>query len=395
MSISLRIPSGRFSGGLLAGVAMLAVLSSATPAYAASCSTIPLCKAGSKAANIAATTTFSVALTAFVELVDYEFYLIKDAFVRLANQRTTELQKEGEIASSLTDATTSSMMSNVISGTRADSAIMFSPSRTACVTATGDQKIANSFYSSARQTAYATTQKTATSYGANAPGTPGEKGAIQAAQSAFDESMKGFCDSSVLNPPAGVSCTLAKDSQGRDMDFRFTQPYLAIFGVKDGLIPPSATDNENRAARLLVRMAIEPVTPDGIKGQALARQEGRNSSLMRYSDIAAINLARSTLDRMVDDRIGTSAAGSESVEYLRQKAWNDANQFVEDIKERPSQGTETNLDDVGALMGDINKIYLQLYVNMERLAALRAVHLARTVRESSVGGITSAAMKAN
>ena len=368
---------------------MTAVIALApSPASAATCKTMGSCKVGSMAAKTMANTVVGKAITTMRDSILDDLRDIKDAWTRMSNGDTKDQQNETNSAAVISDKEAAQQTANEVGSERANMSRAFQPSRTVCRQVSLENSRMSGTYSTTRQTQYSTTQQDATSFAANAPGTSSEKGALAAADDAFKQETNGFCDPAVVVPPSGVSCTLVNDSQGRPMAFRFTQPYLAVFGVKDGLIPPSATDNENRAARLFVRMATEPVPIDPVRGNALTRQDGKNLFVLRQSDIAGVNLARGALDRMVDDRIGTASAGSESVEYLRQKSWNDANQAAQDAIDRAGQTEETNVDDLIPLVGDVNKVYLQLFNNLERLSAIKASYLARDVREKAAGSLT-------
>lgn len=382
-------PSPR-SWGLLALPVLMTALVALAPvsASAATCKTMGSCKAGSTAAKTMANTVVGEAIEEMRDSILDDLDDIKDAWTRMSNGSTKDQQNETNSAAVITDKEVAQQTANDVGHERADASRSFIPSRTVCRQVSLENNRSGGTYSAARQTQYSTTQQDVTSFAANAPGTASEKGALAAANDAFKQETNGFCDPAVVMPPSGVSCTLVNDSQGRPMAFRFTQPYLAVFGVKDGLIPPSPTNNENRAARLFVRMATEPVPIDPVRGNALTRQDGKNLFVLRQSDIATVNLARGALDRMVDDRIGTASAGSESVEYLRQKAWNDANQAAQDAIDRGGQTEETNVDDLIPLVGDVNKVYLQLFNNLERLSAIKAGYLARDVREGAAASLT-------
>ena len=391
------IPSSAFksrtSVRLLSGAALPLLMTAfialtPAPATAATCRTMGSCTAGSVAAKTMANLVVGQAISDMVDSMLDDLKDIKDALTRKANGDTKDQQNETNSDAVRIDKEAAQQTTNDIAQERINAAATFQPSRTVCRQVSLENKRTSGTYSAARQTQYSTTQQDVTNFAANAPGTPSEKGALAAADDAFKQETNGFCDPAVVVPPTGVSCTLVNDSQGRPMAFRFTQPYLAVFGVKDGLIPPSATDNENRAARLFVRMATEPVPIDPVRGNALTRQDGKNLFILRQSDIASVNLARGALDRMVDDRIGTASAGSESVEYLRQKSWNDADQAAQDAIDRGAQTEEANVDDLIPLVGDVNKVYLQLFNNLERLSAIKATYLARDVREGAAAAST-------
>lgn len=62
------------------------------------------------------------------------------------------------------------------------------------------------------------------------------------------------------------------------------------------------------------------------------------------------------------------------------------NQAAQDAIDRAGQTEETNVDDLIPLVGDVNKVYLQLFNNLERLSAIKASYLARDVREKASAG---------
>lgn len=389
--------SGKLAGHTLA-VALLVsagTLSLPQSAMAASCSTIPSCKAGSTVASKFATTTVSVAMTTFQYLITEYMILIKDAFTRLANQSSNNVQNADKTEGSFSDGVLSSITSTTTTDARIDGMFEMMPSRTTCVTVSNTVKLADAQYNVNRITNYNASQHTATNYASNAPGSPTERGALQASVSAFKDFTDGFCDPAVINPPTGVSCTLVNDSAGKPMAFRFTQPYQAVFGVPNGTIPPDPTNPENRAARLFARMAIEPVPTDPLRGQVLVREDGKNAFIARQGDIAVVNLARGAIDHQVDDRIGELVAGSESLEFLRQRAWSDASGMAKDAIDRAAQPISANMDDIALMITDINKIYLQIYNNLERLAAIKATHLARVISEQAAGNSGLASRSVN
>ena len=354
-----------------------ASLTASSGAQAARCSTVPGCTNGSTIANKFASTTISTAITAFRLLVEEYLLLVQDAVARLANQGSNNLNNMSKTQSSLLDSYMAQTSALAMGATRMEGVMQMAVSRTACRTDSNSNMATQASYRPAVRATYETSQRDATDYASNAPGGPTARGSLQASQQTFKDIMDGFCDPAVMSPPSGVNCTLS----GGDatMAFRYTQPYQAVFGVPNGTISPDKTSAENRAARLFVRMAIEPVPTDPIRGPVLRRSEGQSVYTRRQGDIATINLARGALDRMVDDRIGTAAAGSESVEYLRQRAWADARGMARDGIDRAAQPTSANLDDLAPMVADINKIYLQIYNNLERLAAIKATHLARVV----------------
>lgn len=376
-----RLVATAFLGtAILAGAGVMA----SGPAYAA-CSTVPTCRTGSTVASKFANLSVSLALTTFQQLIEGYLTMISDSLTRKANQGSNNVENYTKTQSALMDRAVAQTTALEIGQVRAMAAIEMVPSRTACRTESNSQRLEDAMFRPANAAVYVATQRAATDYASNAAGGPTERGSLQASQATFTDMMNGFCDPAIMNPPAGVNCTVVNDSTGQPMTFRYTQPYQAVFGVPNGTIPPNPASPENRAARLFVRMATEPVPTDPIRGPALLRNEGQGLFTRRQSDIATINLARGALDRMVDDRLGTTAPGGESVEYLRQRTWADASGMAKDSIDRAGQPLSANADDLGPMIADINKIYLQIYNNLERLASIKATHLARVISEGSPG----------
>lgn len=343
--------------------------------------------------------TINNAIDYFEELVEDYIDQLKMALTKLANQGSNETQNYNNSFAAMTDSMNTTVAASAIAQSRVSNAISLVPSASACRLATRDRVFANADIlmrvgngGVGSGAMYTQSQRDATDYAANRPGGPSGNGALQASKNTFEDSMKDFCDNNVIKAPSGMSCTLSNDRDGQSMAFRFAQPYSAVFGVKDNFIPSNATDPENRAARLFVRFAVEPVPTDSIRGPILARSDGRSSYLVRQSDIAAINLARGALDHMVDDRIADASLGPgpngqpQSLQSIRMLVWTDMSMAIEDAKYRARQPLGSNYDDLSPLVGEVNKIYLQLFNNIERLTAIKATRLARLVKQNSAGG---------
>lgn len=361
------------------------------------------CTISAKALSYGAKVSINVAIEALQELVEYYLDQVKGSMTKLANQGSNNLQNTTNSLASTNDAVLASSTADTMAAARTTNTARLVPSTSACRIASRDRSLMDAD-TMMRVGAggigsgplYDQSQRTGTDYAANLPGGPTDKGALQASTNSFDDAMNGFCDDDLVNAPGGVPCTLVNDRDGQPMSFRFSQPYAAVFGAKDDYIPSAAADPENRAARLFVRYAIEPVPTDPVRGQALVRAEGRTTFITRQSDVAAMNLARGAIDRTVDDRmenpsLGTSPSGKpQSLQSVRMLAWADFDTAFEDAKRRASQPLGSNYDDLGPLVGDVNKIYLQLYNNLERLAAIKATRLARLIKQNSAGGTGAA-----
>lgn len=357
------------------------------------------CTISATALSYGAKKSINVAIEALQKLINYYLDQVKGAMTKLANQGSNDLQNTTNSLAATNDAVTASSVADTIAGARTVNTARLVPSTSACRIASRDRSLMDAdtmmrvgIGGIGSGPLYDQSQRTGTDYAANLPGGPTDKGALQAATKSFDDAMEGFCDNALVNAPSGMPCTLVNDRDGQPMSFRFSQPYAAVFGAKDDYIPSAASDPENRAARLFVRYAIEPVPTDPVRGQALVRAEGRSTFITRQNDVAAMNLARGALDRTVDDRmenpsLGTSPSGkAQSLQSVRMLAWADFGTAYEDAKRRASQPLGSNYDDLGPLVGDVNKIYLQLYNNLERLAAIKATRLARLIKQNSAGG---------
>jgi hypothetical protein len=379
------IRSRRFSVAELSlMVALLGFVAAApTLSTAATCSTVSSCKSGDKAATNAANKAVGAAITLFQTNVEYYVDTLLDRLVRASNNDSQSSQSKNTAALNSIDPENTGSLQQAVGATRGDLAQAFIPSASSCALVSRNIRLSNAQFAPARIAQYETSQRQATDYASNRPGGPTAKGSIQAAQNTFNDMLTGFCDSAVLAPPGGVSCTMVNDSAGRPMRWRYTEPFDAIFSRET--IPLNATDPEHRAARLFSRMLVEPVPPDPLQGAALSRQEGQTAFLRRQSDIAAINLARGVIDRMTDDRLWDGNPSNPSLQQLRNQAWADANVAYQDALLRGRQGEETNIRDLPGLILDNNRIYLQIYLNLERLAAIKATSLARTIQGQNAG----------
>lgn len=388
-----------------AGLALGPPADSAQAAFDAICPGVchkcntPECTVAAEALSFAAKFSINTAIEELQDLIEDYLDQVQEAMTKLANQGSNNLQNMTNSLSSTTDAMDASSVADTMGEARVVNTTRLVPSTSACRIASRDRSLMDADMMMrvgaggvGSGPLYAQSQRSGTDYAANLPGGPTDKGALQSSINSFDEAMDGFCDDALVNAPAGMSCSLVNDRDGQPMSFRFAQPYAAVFGAKDDYIPSATSDPENRAARLFVRYAIEPVPTDPVRGQSLVRAEGRSTFITRQSDVAAMNLARGALDRSVDDRmenpsLGTSPSGKpQSLQSVRMLAWADFDTAYEDAKRRASQPLGSNYDDLGPLVGDVNKIYLQLYNNLERLAAIKATRLARLIKQNSAGG---------
>jgi len=374
--------------------ALLGVVLPVTSAQAVTCSTVGNCQSGSTNAKTIANNVVGTALSAFSTLVAYDVRILIDTLTRAANNDSQNSTARNNAALQAIDNESAAATAAQLGVQRANMAMAYVPSKSTCSILSRNMRVTQAAYSPARIAQIETTQRNVADYASNAPTGPTGRGSLQAFSSNFKEINNGFCDPAVMFPsgvPSGMTCTVVNDSEGKSMAWRYTQPYDAIFN-RDA-IPSSNTNPENRAARLYSQIAFEPVPPDPIRGPMLSRTEGRNAFLLRQRDIAAMSLARGVIDRMVDDRLWDGTAANPSLQQLRMKAWNDAQAAYDDAMERVKQGEETNVRDLPVIVKDINALYLEIYKSLERIAALKATRISRTIQsKQGVGGANASAL---
>jgi len=374
--------------------ALLGVVLPVTSAQAVTCSTVGNCQSGSTNAKTIANNVVGTALSAFSTLVAYDVRILIDTLTRAANNDSQNSTARNNAALQAIDNEGAAAIAAQLGVQRANIAMAYVPSKSTCSILSRNMRVTQAAYSPARIAQMRATQQDASKYASNAPGGPTARGSLQAFSSNFKEINDGFCDPAIMFPsgvPSGMTCTVVNDSDGKSMAWRYTQPYNAIFN-RDA-IPSSKTDPEHRAARLYSQIAFEPVTPDSSAGVMLSRTEGRYSFLRRKQDIAAMMLARGVVDRMIDDRLWDGTASNPSLQQLRMRAWNDAQAAYDDAMERVKQGEETNVRDLPVIVKDINALYLEIYKSLERIAALKATRLSRTIQsKQGVGGANASAL---
>lgn len=371
------------------------------PAQAKSCCQLPACIASSFVSSTLADKTVGRVISNFEDYIIDKLTTIRSTYLPLlANDTANVAQAQNNTRVALVDAEKAADNGAKIAETRMELIKAVTPSQTTCATSSRNEAITGAMMSATRRTAYNKSGLATSGTMMNAPGSEAEKGALASESGLFKRLMTGFCSSADLNLPAGVPCTLENG-----MVHAYLQPFRVLFGVPNNLIPPDPKDVNNRAARLFTELAGSSVVPDPVRGPALAGSTGQTSYIHLSSDAAAYSLAKGALDRMVDERIGTTTPGSESVEYLRQKAWDNAadtisggkvvNEFVEHTINRSGNTEEMNDSDISQLVQDVNTIYLQLYVNLERLAIIKATRVARMVKQSSAVSAQSVALPAS
>jgi len=375
-------------------LALLGVLVPVIPAHAVTCNTVNNCKDGSTTAKDNANDAVGDSISSYSDLVEYDVDVLLDILTRAANNDSQNSSARSTAALQTIDNEGAAATAAQLGVQRANLAMAYVPSKSTCSILSRNMRVTRAAYSPARIAQIETTQRNVADYASNAPTGPTGRGSLQAFSSNFKEINNGFCDPAVMFPagvPSGMTCTVVNDSDGKSMAWRYTQPYDAIFN-RDA-IPSSSTNPENRAARLYSQIAFEPVPPDPIRGPMLSRTEGRNAFMLRQRDIAAMSLARGVIDRMVDDRLWDGTAANPSLQQLRMKAWNDAQAAYDDAMERVQQGEETNVRDLPVIVKDINALYLEIYKSLERVAALKATRISRTIQSNQgVGGANASAL---
>lgn len=363
---------------------------SPAPAEAACCQRKACIASSSATAKLADKTVGKVVRNFEDYIIDKLDTLTSKYLPLLANDTANVAQAQNNTRVALIDAEKTIDNAVKIAETRMDLIKAVTPSQTTCATSSRNEAITGAMMSATRRTAYNKSGVATAGTMMNAPGTEAEKGALASESGFFKRLMTGFCSSADLNLPAGVPCTLEDG-----MVHAYLQPFRVLFGVQDNLIPPDPNHINHRAARLFAELAGASVVPDPVRGPALAGSTGQTSHIRLSSDAAAFSLAKGALDRMVDERIGTATPGNESVEHLRQKAWDNADEFVKHTQNRSGNTEEMNDSDIAQLVQDVNTIYLQLYVNLERLAIIKATRVARMVKQSSTATAQAATIPAS
>ncbi len=376
---------GRTQPALLVAILTLALglVLVAPGARASSCSTVNNCKSGSSKAATSANQQYKKALNSLEDKIE-EDMPPQVAAVRGLSNTDTQDGGHANFARTANADNTAAMTESAITGVeeRKDFSRSFVPSLSTCALATRNIALSKREFSNAQLMRQSISSQRANDYLLNKPGTPAGVSALGASSQIFKDSLNGFCDPAVLNPPAGITCTQVNDSKGEPMAWRFAQPYKAIFSQT--AIPEDPNNHEYKAARMFARFLVEPVPPDPIRGAALARDQGRLAYLHRLHDVAALSLAHGAIDRLIDERL-KSPNGENSLWEERRKVWSDFTQAQNDANARAAQSVDTNFDDMPGVLRDINRIYLQIYLNMERIAAIKATKLARLVKSTSAG----------
>ena len=399
--LSLHRVAGCGLSGIRSGVAVIAlslafvVASPARQAQAAECRGIAECIAAAKSTSLAVKLAVTALLREYLEpmIIKHLNTIAGDVYPLMANQESNDLQHVTNMRMIFSDREAISEASAKLTALRAELAVRFLPARTVCRTYARERfsnehltyrltgldpatslasKATNGYKESARNAVDLLTNVSSKT----------DKGQLYAIDQFVKDSSK-FCDPDVLQPPSGFPCT------GTDPKLRFLpqRPGEALFNVRT--IKPGSDEEE--AARLLARLLTQPFPPDPVRGSALTRKGGQAAYVMGMSDKAAYSLAQGAIDHMIDQRLGedigtadiftdATAAEKASLIELRYRSWGDAKTKRESVEKRPENFTSANYDELAPLVGETNKLFWTLYNNLERVAALKAAHLARVTR---------------
>ena len=212
-----------------------------------------------------------------------------------------------------------------------------------------------------------------------------------AAQAAFDATCPGVCHT--CNKP---ECTISAKALSYGAKSSINVAIEALeelinyyLGQVKGAMTKLANQRTNNLQNTTNSLAA---TNDAVSASSaadtIAETRTVNTARLVPSTSACRIASRDTVDdRMENPSLGTSPSGKpQSLQSVRMLAWADFGTAYEDAKRRASQPLGSNYDDLGPLVGDVNKIYLQLYNNLERLAAIKATRLARLIKQNSAGG---------
>lgn len=348
---------------------LLAVIAFAGMATPAKAFTPPCewyeCPGAAPSAWAAYGTAVAAALTTLELQMKNMMYQIKDAVVRLANQRTNNLQETSTARSGLVDTVNTARFSSATASARIANASSFIPSRIACgVESQSDTMFARTV---AYRAATGAGERKNSAVFSNGPSTPGEKGQLAYLSKRYDNRMTRYCNAGAMD----VSCT---PTHGADRDLK---PYDSIF--KFGKFD---TTKDYEAAVDVVTNLMGNVVADGVKGASLDRQEGRTLNVVRMSEQAKLNLSASVLMSMVerrkDDGSGTSQAAVQSANSFAE----DASRMLWLAENGSGQNDESNMDGLAALIGASNRQLYDFRMLLEQLAMIRATSLAMETKEN-------------
>lgn len=224
---------------------------------------------------------------------------ILDRLTRVANADSQNTQAENTANTGNIDKASVNATRLETAETRIGGVGEFIPSRVTCSVITQQQRtIATAAY---RNTVRNRMSTTSTQASLNAPGSGTERGSIQALSTVWNNRCNNYFNAATTTLPAGITCPAPTNPQMVDLDIT---PWRSIFlpinipgTPAGGPVPPIA-----QAAADTIRLLVEPIPGDPVRGVALQRVEAQNIHVLRMRDLARMNLARGALEEIVATR---------------------------------------------------------------------------------------------
>jgi len=238
---------------------------------------------------------------------NYYFLDIKDRLTRMANADSQDTTAQNNAGSTVTDKVSVDATSIGLAQGRTAKTLDYVPSRLTCSTITHMRAAVKTEanYNAARTVM----TQASTRQSLNAPGSGTENGSLQAANTIWKERCNTYFDPATTPLPPGMSCPAASAAM-KDLDI---SPWRSIFlpinipgTPPSGVVPPLA-----KAAADTIRLLVEPVTPDPVRGVMLTRNEGQNIHVMRMRDLARMNMARGALEDIVARRVAPTTPDAD------------------------------------------------------------------------------------
>ncbi len=322
------------------------------------------------------------------------------AITTLSYANTQNTDAENRAIATVPDLDAQRKTALALSETRVRDSAAFLPSPTTCVVATLQRRLEKTTanYHSSRDLF----TKVATRQSLNAPGSGAEKGALQSMTTLMANRCGKYANPAALQLPPAVAaqCPGTADPKMVDLD---VQPWRSIFSALDlPAVGNAAIHPRTQAALDTVRMLIEPVALDPVRGLALARPEGQTITVNRFKDLARMNLARGALEDMIAMRTASPVVNTTDTKKISRMA-----RFVELIA-----GQDVTPAAVGGPMNSISAaqssknqqlqaLYSRLYAQKamlteflkytEQLMAMEAAHLSMIVEETGARPLAASA----
>lgn len=336
---------------------------------------------------------------------NYYMYDLMDRLPRLATGETADVESENRATTTNTDKVAIEQTRLKMGEMRSELVGEYVPSTVTCQLASQQNRLANSTGNYRTMRDRMTAAGTNSSLGAAGSGT--EKGAVQSLATIFTKRCSTYWDPAQVPVPGTMTCPANADPKMVNRDI---SPWTSIFQPINLEAIPAAGPWPvyTQAAYDTIKLLIEPVVPDHVKGAALARPEGQNIHVKRMRDLSRINLARGAMEDIVAKRIKPTVADPSDGKMISRWA-----RFIEMISGQTVTGENVS-GELNSILSAGNmknaqtqsliarmesqKMMLSEFLRYtEQLLALESVQLGIKVEETGAGGATSAssAAKAN